>query len=501
MKLKLLILIFFVNSFKPLFSQQTTFQKNYNALNIFMQFEIIQTNDNGFLTGNTGSLLKIDSIGHKEWMKQFVANFFSLDSIYNGGYIATGSSHIIKFNNNFSISWAKSLSGINGIGISSALFTVRTTQDSGIIIGGGLNVNNDAYFMLIKTDSSGIVQWAKAYAIPGEQQFSFLNITPDGFMLCGRLFGNPYSNIALLKVDTAGNSQWAKNYIAANSQTFCNHITNCSDGGFAITGYRNLHEFILKIDSAGNKVWEKFYDSPFYGTARWVEETKDNGLIIAGDIEGNDSGFVSQACLLMKTDSLGNLEWARELGGFAEVWTGCVKQAEDDGYIVAARKPGIGTNDVFAIIKTDSLGHTNGCLEGIPTIIVSNLNDSMVNVPVTDSVINVTAIPIILTDSLMGSEITLCAPIGIEESQIEKTEIAIYPNPFTKRFKVSGLRFQGRGKTSIVIFDLMGEQVFEKEFSSDKTEEELNLSFLQQGVYFLNVKSNGVQYTRKIIKM
>jgi hypothetical protein len=89
-------------------------------------------------------------------------------------------------------------------------------------------------------------------------------------------------------------------------------------------------------------------------------------------------------------------------------------------------------------------------------------------------------------------------PLGIEENSLT-TNFSISANPFTETLNVSNLKIGS--KTSIIIYNLMGGKIFEKEFSSFKSQEELNLSFLQQGVYFLNVKGNGESWTKKIVKM
>jgi Secretion system C-terminal sorting domain len=93
---------------------------------------------------------------------------------------------------------------------------------------------------------------------------------------------------------------------------------------------------------------------------------------------------------------------------------------------------------------------------------------------------------------------------GFNEHNSILNRIKIYPNPFSSKLEIQS----SEKLRQIIIYDLLGETVYQKEFTTNKTEEELNLSFLQLGIYFLNLKNtvpasggNGYSYTRKIVKM
>src|SRR6185436_13662379 len=420
-KIILLVLIAYLN-LNATFSQ-VTFQKVYPGITpVLIESEIMQVEDKGYLIGNIEELLRTDSLGQTHWMKKFTNGSFSVTftsaSSAQSGYVLVASHYLFKLNYNYNNVWIKDLTGLTGPGISAGLYTVRETPDNGFIIGGGITFSSipDERFLLIKTDSSGVVQWSEVYDMPLRDNFAFLTLTPDhGFLLCGSSWSLinpiPLSDIVILKVDSLGNSQWSKHYAVLNTSSYGYHITSTSDGNSVLAVSRYPHELLLKIDSLGNVLWEKYYEVELNGAFRWVEETSDGGLIVAGDMEGIDSGFVGRTCLLVKTDSAGNVEWARELGGYSDIWAGCVKQTDDGGYVISVRRPDNAGNDAIGIIKTDSLGHTNGCLEGVPIVTVTNINDTVINVPVTDSIINVVSFPMTVNPPLIGSEITLCAPV------------------------------------------------------------------------------------------
>ncbi|HKR05639.1 MAG TPA: PKD domain-containing protein, partial [Bacteroidia bacterium] len=69
--------------------------------------------------------------------------------------------------------------------------------------------------------------------------------------------------------------------------------------------------------------------------------------------------------------------------------------------------------------------------------------------------------------------IKVVIPVSISTIQFEGGQIKIYPNPFHDKIKINHTSLNGH----LIIRNLIGEMVFEKEFSSFKNEEELSLSF------------------------
>jgi hypothetical protein len=136
-----------------------------------------------------------------------------------------------------------------------------------------------------------------------------------------------------------------------------------SDGGFISCGQKmfpvapnNFRGYLLRTDSVGNIVWAKNY---VCGPSMYfvdIKQTPDGGFIVVGNIL---SGGVSKDILLLKTDSLGNVQWAHALGnpGASEA-VRAVKLTSDGGYIVLAEINGgtFGNYDVY-VVKTDFLGN------------------------------------------------------------------------------------------------------------------------------------------------
>jgi hypothetical protein len=110
-------------------------------------------------------------------------------------------------------------------------------------------------------------------------------------------------------------------------------------------------------DSKPSEMFVRNYGGGGHDFARFVQQTTDEGYIIAGSTESIGNGLSD--FWLIKTDSEGNEEWNQTYGGVENDWGRSVKQTTDEGYIIAgsAKSIGNGLYD-FWLIKTDSEGNT-----------------------------------------------------------------------------------------------------------------------------------------------
>jgi hypothetical protein len=123
-------------------------------------------------------------------------------------------------------------------------------------------------------------------------------------------------------------------------------VKQTTDGGFIATGYITSESstsfWLIKISANGTTEWEKTYD-PGNGTARWarsVSQTLDGGYILAGTVgDGNSLGDA----LIIKTDSLGNMEWKKNITStkYNDKYYDrsiVIKQIVDGTYVLAGTK-------------------------------------------------------------------------------------------------------------------------------------------------------------------
>lgn len=319
-----------------------------------------QTSDDGYIilanSEDGGAwLIKTDSNGDKLWDKTFGDDKegFSIQQTNDDGYIITGQIEevsddwtdifLIKTDSNGNILWDKTFDGEQGYGYDGG-HSVRQTSDSGYIITGirgckrGSGSSGDVW--LIKTDSIGNIIWDKTFpqkALAGEATaiasgyyFSdgdSVQQTSDGGYIIAGVSG---SALLLIKTDNIGNIVWDETlggYIYGSD----NILEQTSDGGYVITGLKGIQEvtqeesidlycaWLVKTNGNGNVIWDKTFKGTWWSktddgdVSGWwngghsVQQTSDDGYIIAGITEGGDYGNKGDLWLI-KTDANGDVE-------------------------------------------------------------------------------------------------------------------------------------------------------------------------------------------------
>ncbi len=174
--------------------------------------------------------------------------------------------------------------------------------------------------------------------------------------------GNP---VQLLRLDTAGNILWLKIYENGAGDEQTPYLLPTQDGGFILSGDNknssagNQDIYLLKVDSSGNVQWAKNYGGSQWDAGAHILRASDGGYILTGFVESFGAGSLD--VLLMKIDNTGNLQWAKAYGGPAYDYGNAISVTSDGGYLIAARTesfiPPAGNNSGFWLIKTDSSGN------------------------------------------------------------------------------------------------------------------------------------------------
>lgn len=97
-----------------------------------------------------------------------------------------------------------------------------------------------------------------------------------------------------------------------------------------------------------------------------------------------------------------------------------------------------------------------------------------------------------------GSVCDSLPPVGIIEVNGSESGIEVFPNPFYNKVSFHLLQTSSE-KILIKILNELGEVVFEKE--THLKDQEVDLNELSKGIYFLNVMSEKISVTKKIVKM
>lgn len=492
-----------------------------------------QTTDGGYILGGTSYsgisgdktqgtwglsdywIVKLDSLGNKQWDKNFGGPdddyLFSYQQTTDGGYILGGTSWsdlggdktqpswgsadywIVKTDSAGTKQWDYRFGGIYG----EVLYSVQQTTDGGYILGGssGSEINGDKTqpnwgvwdYWIVKVDSTGIKQWD--YRFGGDQYDNFLSLqqTTDGGYILG---GHSNSGISGDKTQP-------------NWDVLCNPI--CS-----------FDYWIVKIDASGIKQWDKTFGGLGDDRLFSMQQTKDGGYImggwsgsqIGGDKAQNTQGY--EDYWIVKVDSLGNQQWDKDFGGsiFEEFYT--VFQTPDEGYLLSGSSTspmsGDKTEDNLGvkqtwIVKTDSMGikewdktilSTGEDLGGW-TILTNDGCYAFANESEADTG----------GDKTQGSQGTydywilkFCdttLATSVAPTPPKGDEVSIYPNPANSSLTLE----TGMIGSTATLTDISGRIL--KSFKLNRSNTEIDVSNFSEGMYFILVQSGDLNTKEKLV--
>jgi hypothetical protein len=482
-------------------------------------------------------VVKYDATGNMLWAKR--AGGTNEDMSYGISTDAGGNVYITGyFKSSFIAFGSTTLSNAGGLGCSGGCSDVFVTKydAAGNVLwatsAGGTHFDEGK---CISTDASGNV------CVTGH--FHSYTINFGSFSLTNA--NGMSSDIFIVKYDSVGNALWANSGNGTNDD-LGNGITTDASRNVYLTGYfystniifggstlTNVNPgwsdiFVAKYDSSGNVIWVKSAG----GTSG------DRGFSISTDTSGNvyATGIFYNANIsfgsdtltnaggddiyIAKYDSSGNVLWAESAGQADDDWSnGITTDASGNLYVTGGfRSPAIsfgsftltnastGASDIF-VAKYDTGGNTlwakrAGGIAFDDSHSVST--DISGNVFVTgffgsasiafgsDTLANAGGIDI-FTAKL--SDFT-----GIEENSLSYA-LHIYPNPFSSKVSIT-LKNQSIKQVIITIKNILGQTVFteKSEIRNPQSEMKLDLEFLQQGIYFLEINFDGERIAKKIVK-
>jgi hypothetical protein len=300
---------------------------------------------------------------------------------------------IVKTDAVGNIQWQNTIGG----NLDDALRSVQQTTDGGYIIGGTSNSNisgdktensnGDDDYWIVKTDSIGNIQWQNTIGGSNDDWLFSIQQTSDGGFIIGgtswsNTSGDKNENIVgmggndfwIVKADALGNIQW-QNTIGGSNIDWLFSIKQSFDGGYFIGGRstsgisgdksENALGFedywIVKTDSVGNIQWQNTIGGNNTDALTTVELTADGGYIIGGFSGSGISGDKTERrkgiwdYWVLKIDSIGNIQWQRTIGGSGADVLLSLQQTDDGGYIFGGSSGSLISGD-----KTEnSLGINN----------------------------------------------------------------------------------------------------------------------------------------------
>jgi hypothetical protein len=507
MKLLLNILSLLLTNFICLSQSTIEWQSCYGGQDSDIANAIEQTSDGGFIVAGRqdnpiwGSndenvwIIKLDGIGVLEWEKSLGGTederAHDVKQTSDGGYIVAGYSQstdgditnsqgyydawIVKLTSSGNIEWEKSLGGTD----MDAALSIQQTFDNGYIVAGyshstdgHLTANYGAQdCWIVKLDITGTIEWQKTYGGSGlDSGQSIIQTLDSGFVILGSSTSEDMDisshigqwDLWLLKISNSGLIQWEKS-MGGTLNDIPTSIQQIADTGYIISGYSESFDFhkplnhggfdawIIKTDSIGNFDWQKSLGGSLDDYAYSVRQTSDNGFLVAGSSESTDGDISNNLgnydVWIVKLGNNGHLNWEKSFGGSQYDKASCVRETSDNGCIIAG--------NTFST-DGDITNNNNGS------------HDCWV----------------VKLSNVLGSE------------ELIKEQIGLFPNPATNVIRIE-MNYPIQN-ADYIVFDCTGTKVLSGVLNQEyQTIDISNLSF---GMYSVQVQSTERLYNVRFIK-
>ncbi len=284
--------------------------------------------------------------------------------------------------NEVNIAWQKSLGGTGN----DEAYSIWQTNDQGYIVAGssesddgnvsGNNGNKDCW--IVKLDSQGDIEWETNIGGSNNETVHDIAQTADGGFIVGAFSSSSDGDVSgnngmrdfwIVKLNGSGSIEWENN-IGGSSDDILESIIQSSDGGYVAVGFSSSDEFdvsgqsdawIVKLNASGVFQWETNLGGSQRDIAFSVDQTTDQGFIIAGYTETGDN---KRDMWIAKLDAIGNFSWENSFVGTENEEAESIEQTSDGGYIISgysgSNDGDIGENkggNDAVIIKTDMAGN------------------------------------------------------------------------------------------------------------------------------------------------
>lgn len=277
---------------------------------------------------------------------------------------------IVKLSPSGDIQWEKSYGGSQGdFGASIQQTTDGGYIIGGTTIStdGDVSTNHGSYdCWLFKIDSQGNLEWEQTYGGSGIEGIHQIQQTTDG----GYIFtGNTASNDGdvsnnygdkdfwVVKTNSSGGIQWEKNYGGSNTDK-ARSIQQTNDGGYIVAGvslsingdasgnHGEEDYLVIKLNNTGQVIWSNCYGGSNIDLAWSIIQTNDNGFYVSGGSMSNN-GDVSMNqgyddFWVLKLNNSGSILWEKSLGGTDSDYAQAIQETSSGGFIVTG---GSSSND------------------------------------------------------------------------------------------------------------------------------------------------------------
>ncbi|MBL0339865.1 MAG: T9SS type A sorting domain-containing protein [Bacteroidetes bacterium] len=364
-----------------------------------------------------------------------------------------------------------------------------------------------------------------------EPQNYLASINTSGVITNAALIASSNSaQIPLIVADTSGNIYVTCSYFS--NVTFSNGQTLTPN--FGTDGY-----YVLKCDPAFNVVWsihgQGFSEDNYFGGVGLMTVLSNQNVALGGGfidstLFGNDTiinySVNDYTTFVISIDPNANIQWI----SLSDVYgPSMIKSVDSSGFYLAGTSENASSFSIGGIpftvspnhvamylVKFNNNGnalwgrsfetvHMNGsCCESIRDIVKGNSNEIyFAGFYYIEAVFDTITLPCYMNSGLCGPYEAFIAklgniPTGIQSINVAEAIVNIYPNPTNGWLQIE-ITNSTSLKSSITIYDILGQQIIQTSFSKSKFE--IDLTEMKDGIYFVQIENNGIVYRKKVVKV
>jgi len=317
----------------------------------------------------------------------------------------------------------------------------------------------------------------------------------------------------LMQLDGNGDTLWTRSY-GGPTRDECFSMDLCADGGFILGGWTetnggfNYDMRVMKTDSLGHLQWQRVLGGPYIDTWANVVATSNGDFLVAGDLgvsQVNISAIEKLYAARLDTD--GSVIWERTYGsGSTQNQLNSVKECSNGAFIAA----GDYSNDVKGVLlKIAANGDSLWMRTYQHPPLVGQFTTHLLQdvVPEPDGGFSACGMLndgqqdlwVIRVDSF-GCLVPGCQMYDHIAEQGVELHVGLYPNPAHDRVYIS-FRSARDPSGEFVMYNSSGEAV--RRFKSGGASEEIDLDISSQpvGLYLLRYEDKqGTRWESKFVK-
>lgn len=190
-----------------------------------------------------------------------------------------------------------------------------------------------------------------------------VEVDGGGYLIAAQHVTPVYRGLLFIRTDQNGDTLWTKLYKKDSVAYYTGKsgsLIKTYDGGYALGGsIKDVNDtvntsdaLLVKLDANGDTMWTKVFGGPYYDAARICQQTSDSGYVLIGDTDTTSNG--DDDFYIIKTDSLGNLEWEKNHGGNGYQVALSGQPTLDGGYIMSGFTGAV--TPIHRLIKVDAVG-------------------------------------------------------------------------------------------------------------------------------------------------